>query len=116
MREDPQSQAQRQAAAKLALRKQLEKTLLQVRRLSSQCSLVYLTHTIFPVDPTAQAATAGDALHPEPEQHRVRVPARARVRRRLSDQGQKVEPAAAAVPLRPVQDRLHPGLEMGETG
>ncbi len=29
--EDPQTAAQRQAAAKLALRKQLEKTLLQVR-------------------------------------------------------------------------------------
>jgi hypothetical protein len=38
--EDPQSAAQRQAAAKLALRKQLEKTLLQV---STQVSLVSTT-------------------------------------------------------------------------
>ena len=37
--EDPQTAAQRQAAAKLALRKQLEKTLLQVHHLDSTTSM-----------------------------------------------------------------------------
>ena len=40
-KEDPQTQQQRQAAAKLALRKQLEKTLLQVRPRDSPRIMMY---------------------------------------------------------------------------
>ena len=100
--ETKETQAQRQAAAKLALRKQLEKTLLQVRghtgstraRASiftfpphlhllsyhpSPCHLHYFhidLHELtcsFP-DPTPQAPSAGDALHPEPCEHGVHLP------------------------------------------
>lgn len=46
--EDPQTAAQRQAAAKLALRKQLEKTLLQVFHLFTVCYVVKLNlHLIY---------------------------------------------------------------------
>ena len=74
-KEDSQTQQQRQAAAKLALRKQLEKTLLQVRPTHGSELSGFLT---FPLaDPTTQTSSAGDAFHPQPRKHGVHLPVRA---------------------------------------
>lgn len=75
-KEDSQTQQQRQAAAKLALRKQLEKTLLQVSVRDSETqggTVVRFTNSSL-TDPSTQASSAGDAFHPEPSQHRVHLP------------------------------------------
>ena len=73
-KEDSQTQQQRQAAAKLALRKQLEKTLLQVRHTILYSPLMIANSPL--TDPSTQTSPAGDAFHPEPGQHGVHLPVR----------------------------------------
>ncbi len=71
-REETQTPAQRQAAAKLALRKQLEKTLLQVRftTLMGASQIVIFPFNFF-LDSSTETTTTRTSLHPESEQHRV---------------------------------------------
>ena len=69
-KEDSQTQQQRQAAAKLALRKQLEKTLLQVRPVITVVMIANSPLT----DSSPEASPAGDAFHPEPCKHGVHLP------------------------------------------
>ena len=111
--ETKESQAQRQAAAKLALRKQLEKTLLQVH-----ISFVFYPHhqSSLP-DPTTKTSSAGNAFHPEPRQHGVHLPDRAGgVRQPDPELGRGDADHANTLHLQPVQHRLHPHLEMGQGG
>ena len=113
--ETKESQAQRQAAAKLALRKQLEKTLLQVH-ISFIILLSFILIINLP-DPTTKTSSAGNAFHPEPRQHGVHLPDRAGgVRQPDPELGRGDADHANTLHLQPVQHRLHPHLEMGQGG
>ena len=71
---DTETPAQKQAAAKLALRKQLEKTLLQVLYFEDSFKILQdFNFLSFLLDPPTQTSTARDALHTEPGQYRVHL-------------------------------------------
>ena len=114
--ETKESQAQRQAAAKLALRKQLEKTLLQVW-IRILLSLVEKSahQSCFLPDPTSKASPAGNAFHPEPCKHGVHLPDRpGGMRQPDLELGRGYPDHADPLHLQPVQHRLHPHLEVGQ--
>ena len=113
--ETKESQAQRQAAAKLALRKQLEKTLLQVLII---IIVVVKSSSILPFpDPTSKTSPAGNAFHPEPCKHGVHLPDGAGGMRQPDlELGRGDADHADPLHLQPVQHRLHPHLEVGQGG
>ena len=111
--ETKESQAQRQAAAKLALRKQLEKTLLQVERAPSHNYPCH--HCSNLADPTTKTAAAGNAFHPEPGEHGVHLLDRpGGVRQQDPEPGRGAAGHAHPLLLQPVRHRLHPHLEVGQ--
>lgn len=65
-------------------------------------------------DSAAEAAAARDALHTEPEQHRVHLPARPGGHRRPHHPRRLGAAAAHPVRLLPVRHRLLVALEMGQ--
>ena len=68
-KETAETAQQRQAAAKLALRKQLEKTLLQV---SSTLEILKVQLMLsFVTDTSSQASSTRNAFHPQPSKYRV---------------------------------------------
>lgn len=119
--EETQTPAQRQAAAKLALRKQLEKTLLQVSNIrcvlyfspSGECSYPN-TAACGVSDPSPKTTPTGDALHPEPIEHRVHLPAWIGARCRLHHQGPEDPTPARRIQMLTVPNRLYTCVEVGE--
>lgn len=110
-KEDTQTQQQRQAAAKLALRKQLEKTLLQVNCCQTKPTLL----TDFVADPTTQASSTRNAFHPQPGQHRVHLLDRlGGVCEPHPEPGRRDPAYAQTLHLLPVSHRLHTNLEVGQ--
>ena len=110
--ETKESQAQRQAAAKLALRKQLEKTLLQVEDPSHNHPCHNCSNL---ADPTTKTAAAGNAFHPEPGEHGVHLLDRpGGVRQPDPEPGRGAAGHAHPLLLQPVRHRLHPHLEVGQ--
>ena len=128
-KEPAETQQQRQAAAKLALRKQLEKTLLQVTSLSPllprhenfsrprRWHYLYLTLSILFADPTTQTSSTRNAFYPEPRQHGVYLLVRPRgVRVEDPEPGHRLPTAAHALRLLTVRHRLYTHLEVGQSG
>ena len=122
--EDPQTAAQRQAAAKLALRKQLEKTLLQVHHLDSTTSMSnyqinpgndWNFFFFFCKDSSSEASTAGDALYSEPKQHRVYLFIGSGSCRRSVNAGHRSSSSSYSVHLFPVRNGFLLSVEVGQS-
>ena len=128
-KETPETQQQRQAAAKLALRKQLEKTLLQVQHnmtdpfspsrhtgISRGRDVIYLTVSISLIfaDSATQTSSARNAFYPEPRQHGVHLLVRPRgVRVADPEPGHRDPVPTHALRLLAVRHWLHAHVEVG---
>ena len=121
--EETQTPAQRQAAAKLALRKQLEKTLLQVssfrmlciRKSSSQWEVFMPQHIVSCItDSSSKATPTRDAFHPKPIQHRVYLPAWFGARCGLHNQGSEDSASTWCIQMLAVPNGLYACMEVGE--
>lgn len=119
--EETQTPAQRQAAAKLALRKQLEKTLLQVGNircvlcfgLGVDC-LYFNTEACGVSDPSPKTTPTRDALHPKPIKHGVHLPAWIGACCRLHHQGPEDPAPTRRIQMLTVPNRLYACVEVGK--